>query len=53
MDKLLDMYPDSKLIAVGFSMGANIVTKYLGESRAHQGKFLCGISVCQGYEINK
>lgn len=47
------MYPNTKVIAVGFSMGANIVTKYLGE-RALNGiednRILMGISICQGYD---
>ena len=53
IDKLQELYPDSQLMAVGFSMGANIVTKYLGENKANQSKVLCGMSVCQGYEVNR
>lgn len=53
VDHLLELYPDSKIIAVGFSMGGNIVTKYLGENDSHQDKVLCGVSVCQGYEVNE
>ena len=52
IDKLQEMYPDSKLMAVGFSMGANIITRYLGENKANQRKVLCGMSVCQGYDVN-
>ena len=44
-------YSQSSLIAVGFSMGANIVTKYLGEDLANQAKFLCAFSICQGYDV--
>ena len=39
------------LIGVGFSMGANILIKYLGEDPSRQEYFVCGISVCQGYDI--
>lgn len=53
VDDLLEKYPDTKVLAVGFSMGANIVTKYLGENTDNQKKVLCGMSVCQGYEINE
>ena len=52
IDKLHEMYPDSQLMAVGFSMGANIIIKYLGENKENQRKVLCGMSVCQGYEVN-
>ena len=31
MDVLIDKYPDMKYIGVGFSLGANILLKYLGE----------------------
>lgn len=40
-----------RLIGVGFSMGANILIKYLGEEAPRQECFECGISVCQGYDI--
>ena len=53
VDHLLELYPDTKVLAVGFSMGGNIVTKFLGESVDNQKKVLCGVSVCQGYEINE
>ncbi|KAJ8311676.1 hypothetical protein KUTeg_011031, partial [Tegillarca granosa] len=50
VDEVKKLYPNSKLLAVGFSMGGNIITKYLGESKENEKKFLCGISVCQGYD---
>lgn len=42
-------YPQSQLIVVGFSLGGNIVCKFLGENRANQERVLCCVSVCQGY----
>lgn len=42
-------YPQSQLIVVGFSLGGNIVCKFLGESHANQERVLCCVSVCQGY----
>lgn len=43
-------YPSSYFVAVGFSLGGNIVTKYMGEQ---EGKIprniIGGISICQGY----
>lgn len=53
VDELQQLYPDTQMIAVGFSMGANIVMKYLGENKDHQNKFLCGMSICQGYDIER
>lgn len=40
-----------RLIGVGFSMGANILIKYLGEEASRQELFECAVSVCQGYDI--
>uniref|UniRef100_A0A8D3E8L7 Monoacylglycerol lipase ABHD2 n=1 Tax=Scophthalmus maximus TaxID=52904 RepID=A0A8D3E8L7_SCOMX len=42
-------YPQTQLIAVGFSLGGNIVCKFLGENRMNQERVLCCVSVCQGY----
>ncbi|KAK2539427.1 Abhd2 [Columba livia] len=42
-------YPQTQLVVVGFSLGGNIVCKYLGESQANQERVLCCVSVCQGY----
>lgn len=41
--------PDTQLAVVGFSLGGNIVCKYLGESEANQERVSCCISLCQGY----
>lgn len=40
-----------RLIGVGFSMGGNILIKYLGEEPSRQALFECAVSVCQGYDI--
>ncbi|XP_013395951.1 monoacylglycerol lipase ABHD2 isoform X1 [Lingula anatina] len=47
------LYPDSKFIAVGFSMGGNLAVKYLGEKSSNQKNFLCGLSICQGYDVER
>lgn len=41
--------PQTWLIVVGFSLGGNLVCKFLGENQANQDKVLCCVSVCQGY----
>ena len=48
---LQENYFHSRMVLVGFSMGANIVTKYVGEKRPDMPKNIMGvISVCQGYD---
>ncbi|XP_023669913.1 monoacylglycerol lipase ABHD2-like [Paramormyrops kingsleyae] len=42
-------FPETQLVVVGFSLGGNIVCKYLGENHANQERVLCGVSLCQGY----
>ena len=53
MDVLIEKYPDMKYIGVGFSLGANILLKYLGEQPPRQSHFLCAQSWCQGYHAGK
>ena len=53
VDHMREKFPHSGFISVGFSMGANIIVKYLGEEPKRQNMFLCGVSVCQGYDITK
>ncbi|EFX78964.1 hypothetical protein DAPPUDRAFT_305023 [Daphnia pulex] len=48
---LQENYFHSRMVLVGFSMGANIVTKYMGEKRPDMPKnIMGGISICQGYD---
>ena len=51
MNHLTTVLNNKRLIGVGFSMGGNILIKYLGEEAPRQECFECGISVCQGYDI--
>ncbi|CAJ0924491.1 unnamed protein product, partial [Ranitomeya imitator] len=46
-------FPQTRLIVVGFSLGGNIVCKYLGEAVANQERVLCAVSVCQGYSASR
>ncbi|XP_074647163.1 monoacylglycerol lipase ABHD2-like isoform X2 [Tubulanus polymorphus] len=48
-----EYYSGSTLIAVGCSMGANVISKYLGENPNNQKLFLCGLSICQGYDLHR
>jgi len=49
LQDLIKHYPTMEFICLGFSMGGNIVTKYLGEEKQST-KILAGISVSQGYD---
>jgi abhydrolase domain-containing protein 2 len=50
---LAKKYPSTKIISLGFSLGGNLVTKYLGENNPKQPhNIIAGISVCQGYDAN-
>ncbi|KAG4071919.1 hypothetical protein HA402_006080 [Bradysia odoriphaga] len=43
-------YPTSKIVSVGFSLGGNLISKYLGETeKDHPKNIIGGISICQGY----
>ena len=50
VNRVIEMYPQSKLMAVGFSMGGNVVIKYLGENMENRDKFIGAMSFCQGYD---
>lgn len=46
-------FQNTNIVCVGFSMGGNLITKYLGEPRVKPQNVVAGISVCQGYDANK
>ncbi|KAJ2745983.1 hypothetical protein GGI20_001747 [Coemansia sp. BCRC 34301] len=50
VDHVHSRFPDSKLVGIGYSLGANLVTKYVGEQGA-----LCplhaAVSVCNPYDL--
>merc|ERR1711892_1567610 len=46
-------FPTTNMVCVGFSMGGNLITKYLGEPRVKPKNIVAGISVCQGYDANR
>jgi len=53
VDKLMKQYTSSLFIAVGFSMGGNIITKFLGTHPEIQKNFIGAVSCCQGYDVNE
>lgn len=53
LDDLEKRYPGTKFILVGFSMGGNLVTKYIGEERKRPDNIIAGVSACQGYDAAK
>lgn len=51
INSLVKKYPSTLIISVGFSLGGNLVTKYLGEKNvAKPSNIIGGISICQGYD---
>ncbi|WKX91923.1 hypothetical protein Q1695_010173 [Nippostrongylus brasiliensis] len=50
MTQLFSDYPRSLFINIGFSMGANITSRFLAQASDEQrSRILIGLSVCQGY----
>jgi len=52
LQDLAKRFPTMKFICLGYSLGGNIVTKYLGEEKRST-KILAGISVSQGYDAKE
>ena len=53
VDRIQQMYPHTKCIALGLSMGGNVILKYLGEDQRNQEKIVAAITVCTSYCINR
>ena len=54
LNTLVESYPKTKIIVLGFSMGANIITLYLGRNHdPSKIPIVFGMSVCQGYDAFK
>lgn len=50
VEHLENQFPSTYIVAVGFSLGGNIVTKYMGEQVGTlPDTVIGGISICQGY----
>lgn len=50
-----DIYSKNKkkMVGIGFSLGGQLLMKYLGESKEHQEKFSVAASICQGYDLEE
>ena len=47
-------YPSTQMILVGFSMGGNIVTKYMGQPGITRAPNILGaVAICQGYDAQR
>jgi predicted alpha/beta-fold hydrolase len=50
--ELAGRWPDSKLFAAGWSLGANILTNFLGEE-GHDAKLSGAVTMCNPFDLNK
>ena len=50
VSETLRLFPNTRLIAIGMSLGGGLVCKYLGENLEKQKNFIACISLCQGYD---
>ncbi|KAI4490869.1 PREDICTED: abhydrolase domain-containing protein 2 [Polistes canadensis] len=50
LQNLVEQHPNTRIVCIGFSLGGNLVTKYLGERGLNKlSNIIGGISICQGY----
>lgn len=50
LQNLIEQHPNTRIVCIGFSLGGNLVTKYLGERGLNKlSNIIGGISICQGY----
>lgn len=50
LQSLIEKHSNTRIICIGFSLGGNLVTKYLGERGSNKlSNIIGGISICQGY----
>lgn len=51
---LVIKHSNTQLVCIGFSLGGNIVTKYMGETERERPPQIIGaVSICQGYNAIK
>lgn len=49
----ISKYPKAKVILFGYSLGGNIVPKYLGEKRERSPNIIAGFSICSLLDANR
>lgn len=50
INHLIAKHANAKIVCVGFSLGGNLITKYMGEIDRNKPSHIIGaISICQGY----
>ncbi|KDR10438.1 abhydrolase domain-containing protein 2 [Zootermopsis nevadensis] len=50
LSHIFEKHPNTRIVCIGFSLGGNLVTKYMGETdRCRSPNIIGGISICQGY----
>ncbi|XP_020279159.1 abhydrolase domain-containing protein 2 [Pseudomyrmex gracilis] len=50
LQNLVEKHPNTKIVCIGYSLGGNLVTKYLAERGSNKmPNIIGGISICQGY----
>ena len=50
-EELLKNYgKDTKFVGVGYSLGACVLVKFLGQKKSRQDRFICAMSIGQGYD---
>jgi abhydrolase domain-containing protein 2 len=53
IQNLTKKYPTTRIILIGFSMGGNLITKFLGDTSTQKpANIIGGVSICQGYDAN-
>lgn len=54
VNNLTQKYAKTHIVAVGFSLGGNLITKYMGEGdKTKPQNIIGGISICQGYNAEE
>lgn len=54
MWRLIELYPQTKFISIGFSLGGNLTTNFLHTvPEEKRDRFILGLSVCQGYDAER
>lgn len=54
VSNIVERHPNTKIVSIGFSLGGNLITKYMGETKIEKPANLIGaISVCQGYSATE